>query len=255
MLFITLCRSKGIPARWQTGWDLYPGFHDIHDWSEIYLAPYGWVPVDPWAGLYATRYCTSLTPEQRRDLHDFYFGGLDYYRMAANGDHNQPLDPPKLSLRSDDVDFQRGEVESEGRNIYFNKYSYNMRLQEFGCPPFAADQIRDFEALAKKLERQSDPVSAYLWEKLSPEEQLLLLNHESSGPGLKKAITAVVQLLNGRIEIGEPCLFERKRFQDVSLRPATTKLMAENPADSSLSRLNRLLLEDAYRMELSENKN
>ena len=26
MLFITLCRSRGIPARWQTGWDLYPEF-------------------------------------------------------------------------------------------------------------------------------------------------------------------------------------------------------------------------------------
>ncbi len=57
LLFITLCRSEGIPARWQTGWDLWPGAKDIHDWTEIYLEPYGWVPVDPWAGLYATQYC------------------------------------------------------------------------------------------------------------------------------------------------------------------------------------------------------
>jgi transglutaminase-like putative cysteine protease len=57
LLFITLCRSQGIPARWQTGWNTFPGFKDIHDWTEIYLAPYGWVPVDPWAGIFATRYC------------------------------------------------------------------------------------------------------------------------------------------------------------------------------------------------------
>jgi transglutaminase-like putative cysteine protease len=126
LLFITLCRSQGIPARWQTGWDLFPGFKDIHDWTEIYLAPYGWVPVDPWAGQYAMRYCTALSKAERRELHDFYFGGLDYYRMAANSDHSASLDPPKTTLRSDDVDFQRGELEWDGGNIYFDNYSYKM---------------------------------------------------------------------------------------------------------------------------------
>ena len=130
LLFITLCRSQGIPARWQTGWNTFPGFNDIHDWTEIYLAPYGWVPVDPWAGIFATRYCTALTEGERRELHDFYFGGLDYYRMAANSDHSMALDPPKKSMRSDDVDFQRGELEWDGGNIYFDNYSYKMDVRE-----------------------------------------------------------------------------------------------------------------------------
>jgi transglutaminase-like putative cysteine protease len=130
LLFITLCRSQGIPARWQTGWDIFPGAKDIHDWTEIYLEPYGWVPVDPWAGLFATQYSPALTPAQRQELHDFYFGGLDYYRMAANGAHSQRLDPPKNTLRSDDVDFQRGELEWSGGNIYFDKFSYDLSAQE-----------------------------------------------------------------------------------------------------------------------------
>jgi transglutaminase-like putative cysteine protease len=130
LLFITLCRWEGIPARWQTGWDIFPGAKDIHDWTEIYLAPYGWVPVDPWAGLFAAQYCPALTAAQREELHDFYFGGLDYYRMAANGRHSQPLSPPKKTLRSDDVDFQRGELEWDGGNIYFDKYSYELSVQE-----------------------------------------------------------------------------------------------------------------------------
>jgi transglutaminase-like putative cysteine protease len=130
LLFITLCRSQGIPARWQSGWDTFPGFKDIHDWTEIYLAPYGWVPADPWAGLYAARYCTALSEAERRELHDFYFGGLDYYRMAANGDHAIPLDPPKKTMRSDNVDFQRGELEWDGGNIYFDNYGYKLELQE-----------------------------------------------------------------------------------------------------------------------------
>ncbi len=102
----------------------------MHDWAEIYLAPYGWVPVDPWESIFATRYATSLPPEKRRELRDFYFGGMEQYRMAANGDHSQELTPPKKSFRSDDVDFQRGEVECGGRNIYFGKYSYDMAVKE-----------------------------------------------------------------------------------------------------------------------------
>ena len=39
LLFITLCRQQGIPARWQSGWFLFPGHKNIHDWSEIYIAP------------------------------------------------------------------------------------------------------------------------------------------------------------------------------------------------------------------------
>jgi hypothetical protein len=134
LLFITLCRLNGIPARWQSGWNTFPGEQTIHDWSEVYLAPYGWVPVDPYMGVYAMRYATSLTPEQRRQVRDFYFGGLDQYRMAANSDHNQTLTPPKQSLRSDDVDFQRGELEWGGHNIYFDQYAYSFTLKELKVP-------------------------------------------------------------------------------------------------------------------------
>lgn len=133
LLFITLCRLNGIPARWQSGWNTFPGGRAIHDWTEIYLAPYGWIPVDPWAGIFATRYATALTPAQRREVRDLYFGGLDPYRMAANADHCQTLSPPKQSLRSDTVDFQRGEVEWDSRNVYFDQYSYRLELTELAA--------------------------------------------------------------------------------------------------------------------------
>ncbi len=134
LLFITLCRLNGIPARWQSGWNTFPGAKSIHDWSEIYLAPWGWVPVDPYMGIYAMRYATSLKPEQRTELRDFYFGGLDQYRMIANSDHNQTLHPPKQSMRSDNVDFQRGELEWAGHNIYFDEFSYELSVKEVKLP-------------------------------------------------------------------------------------------------------------------------
>jgi transglutaminase-like putative cysteine protease len=129
LLFITLCRCRGIPARWQAGWTIFPGGVSNHDWAEIHLAPYGWVPVDPSIGSSAGRY-PALTPAERAELHDFYFGGLDCYRMAANSDHNQELVPPKQSMRSDNVDFQRGELEFGQTNIYFDKYRFSLRAAE-----------------------------------------------------------------------------------------------------------------------------
>jgi transglutaminase-like putative cysteine protease len=130
LLFITLCRLNGIPARWQSGWNTNPNGKTIHDWCEIHLAPYGWMPVDPYMGIFAMRYAQGLTTEQKKELRDFYFGGLDQYRMIANSDHNQELVPPKSSFRSDDVDFQRGELEWNGRNLYFDQYSYDLSWKE-----------------------------------------------------------------------------------------------------------------------------
>lgn len=130
LLFITLCRLNGIPARWQSGWRLAPGSPNIHDWCEICLPPWGWIPVDPYMGVYATRYATSLSANQRRQLRDFHFGGLSQFRMIANSDHCKELFPPKTSHRSDNVDFQRGEFEAAGQNLYFDKFSYSLTWKE-----------------------------------------------------------------------------------------------------------------------------
>ena len=129
LLFVTLCRGNGIPARWQSGWLTIPGGKTIHDWAEIYVLPYGWVPVDPYMGIFAMQYFKG-PEDQRKEIRDFYFGGLDQYRMAANSDHNQELNPPKSSMRSDNVDFQRGELEYGGINIYFDKYRYSLAVEE-----------------------------------------------------------------------------------------------------------------------------
>ena len=129
-LFMTLCRLSGIPARWQSGWFTMPGGQTIHDWCEIYLAPWGWVPVDPYMGGWAMQYAVHLKPAERKLVRDFYFGGLDQYRMIANSDHCQELQPEKRGLRADTVDFQRGELEAGGRHLYFDQFDYRLTVQE-----------------------------------------------------------------------------------------------------------------------------
>jgi len=143
LLFITLCRILGIPARWQSGWSIGPKHKTIHDWAEVYFEPYGWLPVEPYMGIYITQYMETLSEEQKKALHDFYFGNLDHFRLIVNSDHNQHLYPPKMHFRSDDVDFQRGEVEWKGGNLYFDQWDYELKVErlESGSLPAAGCEI------------------------------------------------------------------------------------------------------------------
>ncbi len=109
LLFITLCRICGIPARWQSG--LYLGGSaeaGCHDWAMFYAAPFGWLYADPSFGGSAYR----SGDESRRE---FYFGSLDPFRMAANNAFQQPFAVPKRFMPADPYDNQSGELESDSR--------------------------------------------------------------------------------------------------------------------------------------------
>ncbi|MEG2804130.1 transglutaminase domain-containing protein [Stenotrophomonas sp.] len=121
LLLITLLRMNGIPARWQSGMvyaDDARDYHNLHDWGALYLAPYGWVPMDV---------TTGRLDSPQPALRDFYFGGLDAYRIAFNDDVGQPFVPAKRHPRSDTVDSQRGEVEWDGGNLYFDQWHYDVQ--------------------------------------------------------------------------------------------------------------------------------
>ena len=130
LLFITLCRIAGIPTRWQSGFMVYPGDEGMHDWAEIYIKPYGWLPVDPYMGIFFTSMTADLTPEERMEMRNFYYGNMDHYRLVANKGHNLELYPPKKFFRSETVDFQRGEVEWNGGNLYFSDWDWSISLTE-----------------------------------------------------------------------------------------------------------------------------
>ena len=53
----------------------------------------------------------------------------DPYRMIVNLDYGSTLHPPKPSLRSEPADFQRGEVEIDGRNLYYDEWEWDVQLQ------------------------------------------------------------------------------------------------------------------------------
>jgi len=120
MLFVTMCRCAGIPARWQSGWETKRVSHDMHDWCEIYIDPWGWLPCDPSYG---------LRKSDDPTIREFYLGHQDSYRMIVNRDYGCQLNPPKQSLRSEPLDFQRGEVEIDGKNLYFQYWDYDEKFE------------------------------------------------------------------------------------------------------------------------------
>lgn len=116
LLFISMCRSLGIPARWESGWMLHPGEINLHDWAEAYLEGVGWIPIDQSFGI------------QNGPLPLFYSRGMDAYRWVVNTGISGPLYPAKTYPRSETVDFQRGEVEWRGGNLYFNRWLYRLSI-------------------------------------------------------------------------------------------------------------------------------
>lgn len=122
LLFLTLCRSIGIPGYFQSGFMLHPGDENLHDWGEIYIQDLGWVPVDMSFGI------PAYAKNEKETF--FFLGGIDSFRMVVNNDFGCPLYPAKQYPRSETVDFQRGEVEWAGGNLYFDKWKWNLEVLE-----------------------------------------------------------------------------------------------------------------------------
>lgn len=123
LLYISLLRSIGIPARWESGWMLHPGEKNLHDWTEIYFEGTGWIPCDMSFGI--------MHDAENPIIGNYYKTGTDIYRMATNSNIGMPLYPEKKYIRSETVDFQLGEVEWNGGNIYYPDWKSTLTIENF----------------------------------------------------------------------------------------------------------------------------
>ena len=108
ILFITLSRIAGIPARWESGWYVTPEEIYNHDWAALNISG-TWYPVDCSFGGGAFR-------EGNRERQAHYFGNLDIFRMIANTSCSHPL-TGKKAYSQDPTDNQKGEVEIDGVSL------------------------------------------------------------------------------------------------------------------------------------------
>ena len=118
LLYITLVRSLGIPARWESGWMIHPDEVNWHDWAETYFEGVGWVSTDQSFGRGAVG-----TP-----MNSYYTTGIDLYRMASNESIGDRLSPEKKFIRSETVDFQPGEVEWRKGNLYYDTWNSHLTV-------------------------------------------------------------------------------------------------------------------------------
>jgi hypothetical protein len=120
LLFMTMARYQKIPVKWQSGWMMHPGEVNLHDWCEVYYNGAGWIPLD-----------MSFNLQNSIDLHEkeFYISGIDSYRLIINDAIQAEFVPKKKFSRSEPYDFQRGEVEWSGGNLYFNQWNYQMSVE------------------------------------------------------------------------------------------------------------------------------
>ncbi len=124
VLFITLCRILGVPARWQSGLTVEKDGTGDHDWAQFWTEEFGWLFADPSYGGGAYR---NGNMEKR----DFYFGNLDPFRMVANRRYMTDFEAPKRFLRFDPFDSQDGEAESETQGFDSDAYDKTDTVLEF----------------------------------------------------------------------------------------------------------------------------
>lgn len=130
LLYISLMRTLGVPARWESGWMLHPGEKNLHDWAEVYFEGVGWVPVDLSFGRYSS--------SKSKDIKNFYSHGMDAHRLAANHGVGGAFYPKKRFVRSETVDAQMGEVETTRGNLFYP--AWKQRLELISVNPIEVDE-------------------------------------------------------------------------------------------------------------------
>jgi hypothetical protein len=153
-------------------------------------------------------------------------------------------------LQNFETDLHLVESIVENSQMLFDPDEVAMLSRRVDPPTFSAADLADPRSFAAKLTEHSDRVSEFLWsEKFSAETRQIVSNYQSADLDLRPLQEALAEELN-KIIWGES-IYDASRFGSVKFSKRTRALLGQKPRGEGLVRLNRLLLEDAYPLELT----
>ena len=136
-VFIALARAAGVPAREIFGIRLgKKETEDItswqHCWAEFFLPDYGWVPVDP-ADVRKAMLVEKLqlSDAKTREYRDYFWGGIDPYRVKIAVGRDLVLEPPQAGPPLNTFGYPYAEVGGKALDFYDPKgFVYKITYRE-----------------------------------------------------------------------------------------------------------------------------
>lgn len=130
---------------------------------------------------------------------------------------------------------------------------FDFYSNEGDATTFSIGDISDLAQLAYKLWLPCGEIAGFIKSTISSATQQALANYQGSGAApteLEKTLSKDLdQLIRG------PSVHTKRRFAGIHLRQETEHLLEQNPTGDSLAGLNRLLLEDAFPLEIARRNN
>lgn len=139
----------------------------------------------------------------------------------------------------------------ESRRVLFNGKTLDGWIQiENASTSFSGNDISDLSALTKSILARSNGVAAFLNGELDDTVKAELSAYETAHAGDEKATRSALAKGLSKVIVG-PLVYTNVRFEGVTLRPETKKMVRTNPHGRELVELNRMLLNDAFPGDLA----
>lgn len=129
-----------------------------------------------------------------------------------------------------------------------SQVAFKALVLDTAASTFSTPDILDWPSFAAHFKAPATAISTYLRSRLNQSSTQLLEAWEYSEPVPFALKQALVNDLN--VILLGPSIWDRTRFDKVTLRPSTILLRAQEPEGGTLIRLNRFLLEDAFPTEI-----
>jgi hypothetical protein len=197
-------------------------------------------------------YCLHARARWKADYRSLLNGKAPIKSITFDGQQRHIfVDDPQI-IADLESDFRTGHTSFPGEGGYLEynavfvlksgvKIDTRIGLYKSGYPFFTWDDIKNSPKFVNRLKLHTDPVSAFLFQKMVNYPNCLdgiLTNWESFAATEYAGQCALIGALDIDVIQGFS-IYDSNRFHDISLRPETLKLIHDNPKGTNLILLNR----------------